>query len=186
MIFSHRYETKFDLIGVLNADSLTSTPDFRTEERFFYQIEKLLDFLPDDRHDQSKKIFIQTYNPKSQTNLTASSGNYEDFYEKELEIRKKFSYPPYSRLIKLTFRHKYKDKALRESIILSERLKMAIMQMKLDQKIKLIDSYPSFTEKERGLFVYNIILKVLPELEDIKDILKYVPLNWSTDVDPRS
>ena len=38
MVFSHRYDIKFDLIGILNADSLISAPDFRTEERLFYQI----------------------------------------------------------------------------------------------------------------------------------------------------
>ncbi|OGM98539.1 MAG: primosomal protein N' [Candidatus Yanofskybacteria bacterium RIFCSPLOWO2_01_FULL_41_34] len=179
MIFSHRYNIKFDLIGVLNADSLANIPDFRTEERLFYQIEKLLDFQP-------KNMIIQTYNLENQTILTASDGNYKNFYGKELAIRKVFSYPPYSRLIKLTFRHKYKDKALHESLILSGKLKMAIIQKKLDKKIKLIDSHPTFTEKERGLFVYNIILKVLPELENIKDILQFVPSNWSVDVDPKT
>ncbi len=179
MIFSHRYNTKFDLIGVLNADSLISAPDFRTEERLFYQIEKLLDFQP-------KNMVLQTYNPENRAILTASEGNYKDFYDKELETRKVFSYPPYSRLIKLTFRYKYKDKASYEARILSGKLKMAIAQMKLDQKVKLIDSHPSFVEKERGLFAYNIVLKVLPELENTKDILKYVPSNWLIDVDPRS
>ena len=179
MIFSHRYDMRFDLVGVLNADSLISYPDFRTEERLFYQIEKLLDFQP-------KNMVLQTYNPENETILTASAGNYKDFYNKELEIRKVFSYPPYSRLIKLTFRHKYKDKASYEARILSGKLKMAIAQMGLAQKVKLIDSYPSFVEKERGLFAYNIVLKILPEMENFRDILKFVPSNWSVDVDPRS
>ena len=185
MIFSHRHNIKFDLIGVLNADSLISAPDFRTEERLFYQIEKLLDFLP-VRTGQSQNIIIQTHNPENLAILTASEGNFKSFYDRELETRKTFSYPPYSRLIKLTFKHKYQDKALYESRILSGKLKMVIAQMKLDQKIKLIDSHPSFAEKERSLFVYDIILKILPDLENIKDILKYVPSNWSIDVDPRS
>ncbi len=179
MVFSHRYDIKFDLIGVLNTDSLISTPDFKTEERLFYQIEKLLDFRP-------KNMLIQTYNPENSAILTASEGRYKDFYDKDLETRRVFSYPPYSRLVRLTYRHKSRDKASYESRVLSGRLKMAIAQMKLDQKIKLIDSHPSFTEKERGLFAYNIVLKVLPGLENIKDILKYVPSNWSIDVDPRS
>ncbi len=185
MIFSHRYNIKFDLIGALNTDSLIGIPDFRTEERLFYQIEKLLDFLP-TQAGQSKNIILQTYNPENQAILTASIGNYKDFYEKELELRKVFSYPPYSRLIKLTFRYRYRDKASYEARILSGKLKMATAQMGLGQKIKLIDSYPSFIEKERGLFAYNIVLKILPDLEEIRDILKYVPSNWSIDVDPRS
>ena len=153
--------------------------DLSTEERLFYQTEKLLDLQP-------KYMFIQTYNPENRAILTASEGTYKTFYDKELETRKIFSYPPFSRLIKLTFRHKDRDKALYEARILSEKLKMVIAQMKLDQKVKLIDSHPSFIEKERGLFAYNIVLKILPELETIKDILKYIPSNWSIDVDPRS
>ena len=179
MVFSHRYNMKFYLICVLNADSLISVPDFKTEERLFYQIEKLLDFLP-------KNMVLQTYNPENRAILTASEGNYKDFYDKELETRKIFSYPPYSRLIKLTFRHKYKDKASYEARILSGKLKMAMSQLGLSQKIKIIDSYQSFVEKEKGLFVYNIILKISPELENIKDILKYIPSNWLIDIDPRS
>ena len=103
-----------------------------------------------------------------------------------METRRVFSYPPYSRLVKLTFRHKYKDKASYEARILNGKLKMAIAQMKLEQKVKLIDYHPSFVEKERGFFTYNIILKISPDLENFKDILKYVPSNWSVDVDPRS
>jgi len=186
MIFSHRYDIKFDLIGVLNTDSLVNIPDFRTEERLFYQTEKLLDFLPANRHGQSKNMTLQTYNPENLTILTASDGDYKDFYEKELGIRRIFFYPPYSKLIKLTFKHKYQDKASYEARILSQKLKTVLNQLGLNPKIKLIDSYPSFIEKEKGLFAYNIILKILPEFENIRDILKYVPSNWSIDVDPRS
>ena len=186
MIFSHQYSLNFDLIGVLNTDSLVSVPDFRAEERLFYQIEKLLYFLPADKTNQSKNMILQTHNPENQTILTASNGDYKNFYEKESETRKVFSYPPYSQLIKLTFKHKSRDKASYEARILNSKLKMALGQLKLNQKVKLTDSYPSFIEKERGLFVYNIVLKLLPELENIKDVLKFVPSNWSIDVDPRS
>jgi primosomal protein N' (replication factor Y) len=186
MIFSHRYDIKFDLIGVLNTDSIISAPDFKTEERLFYQVEKLLDFLPTNNSSKSKNIILQTYNPENKAITTASERNYKDFYEKELEIRKIFSYPPYSRLIKLTFKHRDQNRALYQARILSEKLKMVLWQLQLGDKVKLIDSYPSYIEKERGLFVYNIVLKILPELEDFRDILKFVPSNWSIDVDPRT
>lgn len=179
MIFSHRYDLKFDLIGVLNTDSLINTPDFRTEENLFYQIEKLLDFQP-------KNITLQTYNPENRSILTTSTRDYKNFYEKEVEIRKIFSYPPHSQLVKLTYKHRDRSRASYEARVLSEKLKMAIGHLSLGPKIKMIDSHPSFTEKERGLFAYNIILKILPEAEDIRDILKYVPSNWSIDVDPKS
>ncbi len=179
MIFSHRYDIKFDLVGVLNADSLINTPDFRTEESLFYQIERLFDFQP-------QNMVLQTYNPENPAILVASQGNYKQFYEKETEIRKAFNYPPYSRLVKLTYKHKSQDKASYEARILSGKLKMAIGQLGLSQKVKMIDSYQSFIEKERNFFVYNIVLKILPDLENFRDILKFVPSNWYIDVDPRS
>lgn len=177
MIFSHRYDITFDLVGILNADSIIHVPDFRAEEGLFYQIERLSDFQP-------KNMILQTYNPENGAILTASTGNYKDFYRKELETRRLFSYPPFSRLIKLTYRHKNRDRASYEARILSEKLKMTMGHLRLSQKIKMIDSHPSFVEKERGLFAYNIVLKVMPEFENPKDLLKYVPSNWSIDVDP--
>ena len=185
MIFSHRYDMKFDLIGLLNTDSLINTPDFRTEENLFYQIERLFDFLP-AQAGQPENMVLQTYNPENQAIVAASQGNYKQFYKKELEIRKAFDYPPYSRLVKLTYKHKSRDKASYEARVLSGKLKMAIGQLGLAQKVKMIDSYPSSIEKERNFFIYNIVLKVLPGLQDLRDILKFVPSNWHIDVNPRS
>lgn len=186
MIFSHRYSWNFDLIGVLNADSIINIPDFQTEDRLFYQIEKLLDFLPADRPGQPKNIILQTYNPDNEAIMVAGQGNHQQFYEKELEIRKIFSYPPYSRLIKLSYKHKNQNRASYEARILNEKLKMVLVQLGLSQKIKIIDSHPSFIEKEGGCFVYNIVLKTLPTLENFHEILKFVPSNWFIDVDPRT
>jgi len=188
MIFSYRYDIDFDSIVVMNADSMIQTPDFRTEERLFYQIEKLFDFNP-------KNFLIQTYNPESQAILIASQRSYKDFYEQELAIRQAFSYPPFSRLIKLTFKHYNRDRASKEARILAGKLKMAAIQLGLSDKIKITDSSPGFMEKERGLYSYNIIIKSLVGLsaypaksqdQTLQEILKFVPSRWLIDVDPKS
>src|SRR3989344_2066190 len=178
MIFSYRYDHNFDFVTIMNADSLVQSPDFKTEERLFYQLEKLFDFGPD-------QILIQTYNPENQAIIRASQRNYKDFYEKELAIRQALSYPPFSRLIKLTFRHPSRETASREARILAGKLKMAVVQLKLSDKIKITDSSPGYTEKERGLYTYNIAVKSLSG-QTPREILKYVPSRWLIDVDPRS
>ena len=178
MIFSYRYDHNFDFVAIMNADSLVQSPDFKTEERLFYQLEKLCDFNPE-------QVLIQTYNPENQAILMASRRNYKDFYEKELAIRQTLSYPPFSRLIKLTFRHPNREVASREARILAGKLKMAVIQLKLSDKIKITDSAPGYTEKERGLYTYNIIIKSLTG-QTPREILKYVPSRWLIDVDPRT
>ena len=178
MIFSYRYDHNFDFVTIMNADSLVQSPDFKTEERLFYQLEKLFDFKPD-------QILIQTYNPENQAIVMAAQRNYKDFYEKELAIRQALSYPPFSRLVKLTFRHPSRETASREARILAGKLKMAVAQLKLSDKIKITDSSPGYTEKERGLYTYNIVVKSLSG-QTPREILKYVPSRWLIDVDPRS
>ena len=177
-LFSHRFNLKFDLIGIPSLDSLVTIPDFRAEESLFLQMEKLVDFEP-------KKIIIQTLHTKGQIIETITSGDYHKFYDNELQVRKLFWYPPFTKLIKLSFASPDKNKSGYEARILSEKLKMAILQMKFENSVKLMDPSPAFIEKQKGLYVYNIILKIMPDFK-LSDILKFVPSNWMIDVDPKS
>ncbi len=186
MIFSHRYDFSFDFIAVLNTDSLISVPEFKTEERLVYQIEKLIDFATNSNSKNIKNILLQTYNPENKTLLEIMSGNYKDFYENELRTRKLFWYPPFSQIIRISFKHRNREKALYESRVLLGKLKMAVTQMKLTETVKILDPYPSLAEKEKGFFVFNILIKILIGHEIMKDVLRFVPTNWSIDVNPRS
>ena len=178
MIFSYRYNRQFDLIGIANIDGLTTMPDFRSEEELFLQFYKILDFQPEE-------ILIQTYNADSPAISLLTAGNYQEFYKRELPARKLFWYPPFVRLIKLSLRHHDPQKAAYEARILGEKLKMAISQRKLDQSVRILGPSPAFVPKERGLYIYNIALKIVPTQKP-DEILRFVPSNWSIDVDPRS
>lgn len=179
MVFSHRYQLKFDYIGVINADALANSPDYKTDEEFIYQMEKLKDFGPSE-------ILVQTYNPEDAIFSALQEAKYDKFYGGELEARHAFSYPPFSRLIKLSFRHKNQAKASYEARLLSEKLRRAVAQMKLEKTAKIIDASPASVEKERGLYIFNLVLKISPEFENIRDILKFVPAGWSIDADPKT
>lgn len=178
MIFSHRYDKKFDLIGLANADSLIAVPDFRSEEQLFYKFNKLLDFEPE-------KVIIQTYHIDNPIIKTLISGDYKDFYEKELQLRRLFWYPPFVRLAKLSLRYNDRQKAEYEARILGEKLKMAIAQRKLGEDVKMLGPSPAFVEKEKNLYVYNIILKVMLD-KNPDEILRFVPSSWMIDIDPKS
>lgn len=177
-IFSRRFSMNFDIIGIPNLDSLTTTPDFRAEENVFIQFGKLLDFQPEI-------IIGQTYNPDTHMLSLLKKVNYLEFYERELQSRQLFGYPPFTRLIKLSHTSPDKKKAEYEARVLSEKLKMAIIQRKMENTIRLMGPSPAFVEKEKNLYIYNIILKISPEQRP-DEILRFVPSHWMINVDPKS
>jgi len=184
-VFSHRFYLNFDLIAIVNADALTNMPDFKSEENLFYQIEKLVNSLP-AQAGSPKKMIIQTYNSENKLIEKAIAGDYEEFYEKELKLREALNYPPFFKLVKLTFRHKNQNRASYAARTTTEKLKMAIARAQLGEEIKMIEATPAYIEKERGLYFYNIFLKVKEGYQDINNLLKYAGPGWLIDVEPRS
>ena len=186
MVFSHRFYLDFNLIAVVNADALTNIPDFRSEESLFYQIEKLASFLPVRQTGEPKKLLIQTYNPENKLMEKAITGNYIDFYNNELKLRQTLNYPPFFKLVKLTFKHINRDRASYAARTTTEKLKTVVARAKLEETIKIIEAVPAYIEKERGLYVYNIFLKVREGYQGLNELLKYVGPGWIIDIEPRS
>jgi len=178
MILSYRYTKSFSLIGIPSLDALAANADFRTDERLLYQIQKLNDFNPET-------FIIQTYNPDYQA-YQALLGNLDKFYQDELKARKLFSYPPFARLIKLEYRHSNQTKAAQTARAISEKIKLAAAQLRLESNFEMIGPHPAFIARENNKYVFNIILKIRPELKKLDTILKYVPSDWLIDVDPKS
>jgi len=98
---------KVDLVGILDADGLLHFADFRVNERAFQLMEQVSGRA--GRRDTMGRVLIQTTQPGHPVLKFVSEHNYEHFYEDEMQKRKQFFYPPFSRTIQLTFRHKLKD-----------------------------------------------------------------------------
>jgi primosomal protein N' (replication factor Y) len=95
------------LVGVLDADSLLNFADFRVNERAFQLIEQVSGRA--GRKDKQGKVSIQATNTTHPLLQLLRAHDYQTFYQQELEGRKRFFYPPFSRIILLTFKHKMKD-----------------------------------------------------------------------------
>jgi primosomal protein N' (replication factor Y) len=98
---------KVDLVGILDADGLLHFADFRVNERAFQLMEQVSGRA--GRRDTTGRVLIQTTQPGHPVLKFVTEHNYEHFYEDEMQKRKQFFYPPFSRTIQLTFRHKLKD-----------------------------------------------------------------------------
>ena len=98
-----------NLVGILDADSILSFADFRVNERAFQLMEQVSG--RSGRKDEQGKVMIQVANTKHPVLSFVQQHNYKLMYEYEIDGRQKFFYPPYSRIILLTFRHKFKEVA---------------------------------------------------------------------------
>ena len=145
-----------DLVGVVLADSSLNLPDFRASERTFSLLEQVAGRA--GRYAPDGKVIIQTYQVNNPAIVKASEHNLEDFYEKELQVRRELEFPPYSRLINLTFRSKAEDVARDTAQAFSDYLSSAIARTKLQDSVTLIGMAPCVIEKKAGSFRYHVLL----------------------------
>lgn len=91
------YLTKpVDLSVVVNMDALLATPTWRLEE-------ENLSLLLSLREITEGKVLVQTRAKETEVLSHAKQGSVETFYTEELELRKKFGYPPFATFIHLTW-----------------------------------------------------------------------------------
>lgn len=96
------------LVGILDADGLLSFADFRVNERAFQLMEQVSGRA--GRKNEQGKVMIQALNVKHPVLQLVQQHDYKSFYAYEIENRQQFFYPPFSRIVLLTLKHK--DKAI--------------------------------------------------------------------------
>ena len=89
-------------VGILNADNLLSTPDFRASERAFQLMMQVAGRA--GRRNDRGRVIIQTSQPKHPVIQYVASGDYHGMARAELNERKNFGYPPFSHLVRLQLR----------------------------------------------------------------------------------
>ncbi len=96
------------LVGIIDADGLLQFADFRVNERAFQLIEQVSGRA--GRKQQRGKVMIQALNLKHPVLQFVLQHDYAGMFAYEMENRKAFFYPPYSRLISVVLKHKEKER----------------------------------------------------------------------------
>ncbi|WP_339273473.1 primosomal protein N' [Paenibacillus sp. FSL W8-0426] len=91
------------LVGVITADSALNLPDFRAAEKTFQLLTQVAGRA--GRHQLPGEVFVQSYTPEHYSIGHASRHDYLSFVREELLHRRNLQYPPYCRLILVTFSH---------------------------------------------------------------------------------
>ena len=88
------------LVGVVAADAGLGLPDYRAAERAFQLLTQVAGRA--GRGTTPGRVVIQTLNPDHYAVETASRQDYAAFHAAEREMRRRFRYPPFVRLTRLT------------------------------------------------------------------------------------
>lgn len=92
------------LVGILNADQLLNQCDFRAYERAFQMLTQVAGRA--GRRGRQGLVVLQTRQPRLPIVEQIVRNDYEAMYEKEMEGRRAFRYPPEVRLINIYLKHR--------------------------------------------------------------------------------
>ena len=182
---------RLSLVGVINADSTLSVPDFRSEERTYSLLEQVAGRA--GRYDDSGHVIIQSYRCSDRAIQAVLSNTGRQFYAQELEVRKILSYPPFRRLTSIVLRSAKQEKATAAAHELASVITSVIEASRLEKTVTVSGVCPCVIEKRACSWRWQILISadnvrasnsVLEKALELYRIPSAVHLE--TDVDPLS
>lgn len=140
------------VVGILNADTVLSFPDFRSYEKayqLFVQVKGRA-----GRNKEIGKFYIQTSQPNHEVIKHVLKNNLPEFYFDILKQREEHFYPPFSRLIEINIQ----SKDLNELNHLSDEL-TSLFKSSLNQNNVLGPEFP-LVKRVKTLYIKRILLKI--------------------------
>lgn len=138
------------IVGILSADNLINFPDFRAYERAFQLMTQVSGRA--GRHGKRGKVIIQTYNPYHQAIRNVIENDYTAMYSSQINERRVFNYPPYSKIIEITIKHKTEDLATIAAQLLARQLQQHYGTRVIGPEIPTVS-------RIRGMYLRKIMLR---------------------------
>jgi primosomal protein N' (replication factor Y) len=132
------------LVGVLSVDSSLTLPDFRAAERTFQLITQVAGRA--GRGDLPGRVLIQTYHPDHYALSLATAQNYRGFYDREIQNRRNFVFPPFVALALILVRHKDPARATTTA----QQLRSALNEANRDHTCRILGPAPAPFARLRG------------------------------------
>ena len=143
---------KVTLIGIVNADLSLHIPDFRASERTFQLLTQVAGRA--GRGDIPGEVFVQTYTPQNPAIQYAMKYDYENFYQEEIDLREKFSYPPCGHLIAVHFKGADSAKVANFADEFLEKMRPVI-----NENILVSGPVPAPLEKAKNKYRFLIVFR---------------------------
>jgi primosomal protein N' (replication factor Y) len=172
------------LVGIVLADVGLYLPEPFAGERVFQVLTQVAGRA--GRSERGGKVVLQTFDPANQVIRSAARHDAHGFYQYELEQRRRLGYPPFSRLVRLEFRHRDASLARAEAQKLAGRLGELLVSGNWKQTT-MIGPVPSFFAKIGGSYRWQIILRGPNPVAVLReDPVERWLIDWRVEVDPIS
>ncbi|MEI6053749.1 MAG: primosomal protein N' [Candidatus Saccharibacteria bacterium] len=166
-------------VGIIQADSGLSLPDFNSNERTFQLLSQVIGRV--GRNEHQTQVIVQTYQPNHPSIINGAKQDYESFYKEAIAERQKGIFPPFTYLLKLTCVYKTENAAISNS----KKLAQTIRNKNINE-ILILGPTPAFYERQHNTYRWQIIIKS-PRREYLIDIMNLVPsTHWQYELDPTS
>jgi primosomal protein N' (replication factor Y) len=167
------------LIGVINADTLLNFPDFRAFERSYQLLAQVAGRA--GRRDKQGKVCIQAYADDHRIIKQVMNNDYQQMYEDELEERRQFNYPPFSRLIFINVKHK-------DANVLNIAAQTLATNLRAQLGARVLGPEQPLVSRVRNYYIKQIILKIerTAAMQKVKTVLVDTIKDFNAQKDFRS
>jgi primosomal protein N' (replication factor Y) len=176
MVFSY-LQTEVYSSAIISLDGLFSIPNFNITQKILHIIEKL-------HYITLSNLVIQTRIPENKILQYILSGNVLPLCREDLMERQDFGYPPFKRLIKITFEGTAQE---------TEKARIFIEKILGNYEPQI---FSAFVSKIKGQYITNTVIKVDPRIwplptddklivdQNLARTLTELPPSFSINVDP--
>lgn len=161
---------RVNLVGVFDADRMIHFPDFRSHERAYDLIMQVSGRA--GRKSKKGQVIVQTSDPTQPVLEKVRSGDYKHFFQWEALERERFAYPPFTRLIKIVFKHREKQVSLEGANFFARELRTHLGNQ------RMIGPVEPIIGKLRNQYIHEITLKIEKRGMNLSAIKSFL---WSTE-----
>lgn len=142
------------LVGVITADMALNLPDYRSSERTFQMLTQVSGRA--GRGEKSGEVIIQTYSPQNYAIYLAKDSNYNEFFKREIVIRKSLDYPPFSKILIINMAGESENKIK----IFSKKLKKSLqMVLKGHDEVHIYNPGACPISKINNIYRWQMMIK---------------------------
>ncbi len=156
---------RVSLVAIINADSIINFPDFRATERAFNMLEQVAGRA--GRRNTQGVVAVQTTQAQHPVIIDLINHDYTNHYNREIDERQRFHYPPFTRLIYIYLKH-------RDSAILSELATIYSNRLRELFGNRIFGPEEPIISRIQSLYIRKIMLKieVNASMKKVKAILR--------------
>lgn len=152
-------------VAIVNADALVNQPDFRANERAFNMMSQVAGRA--GRRDERGLVAIQTRKPSLPIFAYVKAHDYIGFYNEEIEERRRYLYPPFTRLIYIYIKHRDRRAVDELAVAYGRRLRELFGN-------RVYGPEEPQVSRIQTLFIRKLMLKIetSASMKKVKDIMR--------------